>query len=66
MSTFADALFASKADLSIADALISYYNNGLTVILDVFAPVKPGLFLLVILLPGLTLNFVNLKLKAVG
>ncbi len=39
---FADELasFSSKADLSTADALVSCYNNGLTEILDVFAPVK--------------------------
>lgn len=43
VSTFADAMiamFSSKADISTVDVLVSYYNNGLTVILDVFAPVK--------------------------
>lgn len=42
VSTFADelAIFSSKADFSDADAPISYYNNGLTEILDVYAPVK--------------------------
>ncbi len=34
------AIFSSKSDFSTVDELVSYYNDGLTTILDDFAPVK--------------------------
>ncbi len=34
------AIFSSKSDFFTVDELVSYYNNGLTTILDDFAPVK--------------------------
>lgn len=34
------ATFSSKSDFSTVDELVSYYNDGLNMILDDFAPVK--------------------------
>lgn len=54
----------AKSDFSTVDELVSYYNDGLNMISDDFAPVQ--LFHLYIQLLGLHLNCMNLKLKGVG
>lgn len=65
VSSFSDelAIFSSKADFTDADVLVSYYNNGLTKILDDYAPVKTRTVSFIHSAPWFTPELRQLKTK---
>ena len=63
--TLADelAIFSSKSDFSTVDELVTYYNDGLNMILDEFAPVKTRTVSFVHSAPWFTPELRELKTK---
>ncbi|KAI5085635.1 hypothetical protein C0J45_2211, partial [Silurus meridionalis] len=65
LPTLADelAIFSSKSDFSTADELVKYYDDGLKMILDEFAPVKTRTVSFVHSAPWFTPELRELKTK---